>query len=74
MLGALAEEFVGAGIVHVDVVIVRTNCQFLSVWGVGDGFNPLLGVFVGGDNLVELGSTLSDGEGTVVVTNSNMAR
>jgi hypothetical protein len=46
VLGAFSEEFVGAGIVDIDVVVVRTNCQLGAIWRVLDGFDPLLGVSV----------------------------
>lgn len=52
VLGALAKEFVVGGIVDVDLVVVRTYSEFLSIWGVLNGFNPLLRISICGNDLI----------------------
>ena len=74
VLGEFSQKFiVVGGIIDVDVVIVRTNSQSVSAWAVLQAFNPFLRVFVSGNNLVKLAQTSSDGEGTIIVTNGDVA-
>ena len=71
MCGALSEKCVGGGVVDINVVVVRSNSELGSIWGVLHSFDPFLGVSVSESNLVEVAKS-SHCQTSVIVTNGDV--
>jgi hypothetical protein len=68
-----AYKVVTGGIIDVNVVVVRTHSQLLSVGRVLNSFNPLLRVMFLSNDVIQVVLTGSDGQGSIIVTHSNMS-